>query len=94
MCGAMTWSSDYNLIGALGNAGKFGLLAGGIATGCMMAHLLMMGAAGIQMEIVLSCRKNARRIPNLKRYSKKQPLGMRLQHLSLTADCPSSLSGL
>ena len=29
MCGAMTWVSDYKLIGALGNAGGFGLLAGG-----------------------------------------------------------------
>jgi enoyl-[acyl-carrier protein] reductase II len=31
MCGAMTWISDYKLIGALGNAGGFGLLAGGNA---------------------------------------------------------------
>jgi enoyl-[acyl-carrier protein] reductase II len=31
MCGAMTWVSDYKLIGALGNAGGFGLLAGGNA---------------------------------------------------------------
>jgi enoyl-[acyl-carrier protein] reductase II len=29
MCGAMTWVSDSKLIGALGNAGGFGLLAGG-----------------------------------------------------------------
>ncbi len=29
MCGAMTWISDYKLIGALGDAGGFGLLAGG-----------------------------------------------------------------
>jgi enoyl-[acyl-carrier protein] reductase II len=31
MCGAMTWVSDYKLISALGNAGGFGLLAGGNA---------------------------------------------------------------
>ena len=31
MCGAMTWISDAQLIGALGNAGGFGLLAGGNA---------------------------------------------------------------
>jgi len=31
MCGAMTWVSDYKLIAALGNAGGFGLLAGGNA---------------------------------------------------------------
>jgi len=31
MCGAMTWVSDYKLIGALGKAGGFGLLAGGNA---------------------------------------------------------------
>jgi len=31
MCGAMTWVSDYKLIGALGNAGGFGFLAGGNA---------------------------------------------------------------
>ena len=31
MCGAMTWISDYKLIGALGNAGGFGQLAGGHA---------------------------------------------------------------
>jgi enoyl-[acyl-carrier protein] reductase II len=74
MCGAMTWVSDPNLVSAIGNAGGFGLLAGGnvpvavlfqqilfrvdrapifiaggIATGRMMAHLLMMGAAGVQM---------------------------------------------
>ena len=49
MCGVMTWVSDYKLIGALGNAGGFGLLAGGIATGRMMAHLSMMGATGLQM---------------------------------------------
>ncbi len=29
MCGAMTWVSDCMLIGAVGNAGGFGLLAGG-----------------------------------------------------------------
>ena len=29
MCGAMTWVSDCTLIGAVGNAGGFGLLAGG-----------------------------------------------------------------
>ncbi len=31
MCGAMTWVSDYKLIGAVGAAGGFGLLAGGNA---------------------------------------------------------------
>lgn len=31
MCGAMTWISDAQLIGALGTAGGFGLLAGGNA---------------------------------------------------------------
>lgn len=29
MCGAMTWVSDPQLVGAVGNAGGFGLLAGG-----------------------------------------------------------------
>jgi enoyl-[acyl-carrier protein] reductase II len=29
MCGAMTWISDYKLVGDVGNAGGFGLLAGG-----------------------------------------------------------------
>jgi len=29
MCGAMTWVSDPNLVSAMGNAGGFGLLAGG-----------------------------------------------------------------
>ena len=29
MCGAMTWISDYKLVGDVGNAGAFGLLAGG-----------------------------------------------------------------
>ena len=29
MCGAMTWVSDPNLVSAIGNAGGFGLLAGG-----------------------------------------------------------------
>jgi enoyl-[acyl-carrier protein] reductase II len=49
MCGAMTWISDPQLVSAVSGAGGFGLIAGGIATGRMMAHLLMMGAAGIQM---------------------------------------------
>ena len=31
MCGAMTWVSDPSLVGAVGNAGGFGLLAGGNA---------------------------------------------------------------
>jgi len=31
MCGAMTWVSDSRLVGALGNAGAFGFLAGGNA---------------------------------------------------------------
>lgn len=31
MCGAMTWVSDPKLVGAVGNAGGFGLLAGGNA---------------------------------------------------------------
>lgn len=31
MCGAMTWVSDFKLIGAIGEAGGFGLLAGGNA---------------------------------------------------------------
>ncbi len=31
MCGAMTWVSDCMLVGALGNAGGFGFLAGGNA---------------------------------------------------------------
>ncbi len=31
MCGAMTWVSDPNLVTAVGNAGGFGLLAGGNA---------------------------------------------------------------
>ena len=29
MCGAMTWISDYKLVGDIGNAGGFGFLAGG-----------------------------------------------------------------
>ncbi|RLC06410.1 MAG: hypothetical protein DRH90_03355 [Deltaproteobacteria bacterium] len=29
MCGAMTWISDYRLVGDIGNAGGFGFLAGG-----------------------------------------------------------------
>jgi len=29
MCGAMTWISDYKLVGDMGNAGGFGFLAGG-----------------------------------------------------------------
>jgi enoyl-[acyl-carrier protein] reductase II len=29
MCGAMTWISDYKLVGDIGNVGGFGLLAGG-----------------------------------------------------------------
>ena len=29
MCGAMTWISDFKLVGDMGNAGGFGLLAGG-----------------------------------------------------------------
>jgi len=29
MCGAMTWISDYKLVGNIGNAGGFGFLAGG-----------------------------------------------------------------
>ncbi len=29
MCGAMTWVSDPKLVSAIGNAGGFGLLAGG-----------------------------------------------------------------
>ena len=29
MCGAMTWISDYRLVGDMGNAGGFGFLAGG-----------------------------------------------------------------
>jgi len=29
MCGAMTWISDYKLVGDVGNAGSFGFLAGG-----------------------------------------------------------------
>ena len=29
MCGAMTWVSDPQLVSAIGNAGGFGLLAGG-----------------------------------------------------------------
>ncbi len=31
MCGAMTWISDYKLIGSIGDAGGFGLLAGAAA---------------------------------------------------------------
>jgi len=31
MCGAMTWVSDPSLVAAVGNAGAFGLLAGGNA---------------------------------------------------------------
>ncbi len=31
MCGAMTWVSDFKLIGAIGEAGGFGFLAGGNA---------------------------------------------------------------
>ena len=31
MCGAMTWVSDPHLVSAVGNAGGFGLLAGGNA---------------------------------------------------------------
>jgi enoyl-[acyl-carrier protein] reductase II len=31
ICGAMTWLSDCKLVGAIGNAGGFGLLAGGNA---------------------------------------------------------------
>jgi len=29
MCGAMTWISDYRLVGDIGNADGFGFLAGG-----------------------------------------------------------------
>ena len=29
MCGAMTWVSDPKLVSTIGNAGGFGLLAGG-----------------------------------------------------------------
>ena len=32
MCGAMTWVSDPSLVAAVGNAGAFGLLAGGNAS--------------------------------------------------------------
>ena len=31
MCGAMTWVSDARLVSAMGEAGGFGLLAGGDA---------------------------------------------------------------
>ena len=31
MCGAMTWVSEPSLVAAVGNAGAFGLLAGGNA---------------------------------------------------------------
>ena len=32
MCGAMTWVSDYKLVGAIGNAGGLGFLPGGNAS--------------------------------------------------------------
>jgi len=70
------------------------IMAGGIATGKMMAHLLMMGAAGIQMGTLLLCLKSAKPILNLKRLLKRQRLRMLLLHHNLTADCPLFLCGL
>ncbi len=49
ICGAMTWVSEPELAAAVSNSGGFGCLAGGIATGKMMAHTLLMGAAGVQL---------------------------------------------
>ena len=37
MCGAMTWVSDPQLVSAVGNAGGFGLLAGGNAPRAVLA---------------------------------------------------------
>jgi enoyl-[acyl-carrier protein] reductase II len=46
-------------------------IAGGIATGRMMAHLLMMGAAGIQMGTRFVMAKECAAHPNFKKAFKK-----------------------
>ena len=59
MCGAMTWISDPGLVSSV-------CIAGGIATGRMMAHLLMMGTAGIQMGTRFVLSEECAAHPNFK----------------------------
>ena len=75
MCGAMTWVSDPKLVSAVGNAGGFGLLAGGnapvevlekeiIATGKMSDHPfgvnLITLAPGYENQLDLVCKMNCK----------------------------------
>jgi enoyl-[acyl-carrier protein] reductase II len=49
MCGAMTWISDCVLIGAVGSAGGFGLLAGGNAPADILAEEILKTHACTEM---------------------------------------------